>query len=142
MMTSWLRSRSSWHVVALSTKAYTPLTKFSCGVIGISAPNSPVSITISLFSIKFVISLFSTGALGICKATSAPARGRRSYRRIKPETAKRVTHQKAPLKQMPNPGLFNAFVEKVCLRLNDYWFILNSMILVYARQFGQQPVVC
>jgi transposase len=56
-----------------------------------------------------------------------------------------ITHAIGNLSKSKSPltrttGLFSAFVKKACLRLNDYWFLFNSMIHVYARQFGQQPV--
>jgi len=56
-----------------------------------------------------------------------------------------ITHGMGNLLKSKSPltrtiGLFSAFVKKACLSLNDYWFLLNSMIHVYTRQFGQQPV--
>jgi transposase len=49
-----------------------------------------------------------------------------------------LSKSKTPLTRAT--GLLSASVKKPCLSLNDYWFLLNSMIRLYTRQFGQQPV--
>jgi hypothetical protein len=56
-----------------------------------------------------------------------------------------ITHAMGNLSKSKSPltktiGLFSAFVKKAGVSLHDYWFLLNSMIRLNRRQFGQQPV--
>jgi len=48
-----------------------------------------------------------------------------------------LSKSKSPLAKAT--GLFRAFAKKACFSLNDYWVLLDSMIRLYIRQFGQQP---
>ena len=50
----------------------------------------------------------------------------------------KLSKSKSPLTKAT--GLFRSFAKKACFSLKEYWFFLNSMIYLYPRQFGQQPV--